>query len=128
MKEHICMQKDELQQNQTDMAEEIKKLQGQVQYLNKILHINALTQEAEDLEKQIDENYKSISNRTEWIEQRKSYLRELNQETQNLMAIIEYNKKETEKHREKLSALRKYNEEKEKQLAEMRNNSRIIGA
>lgn len=122
------MQKDELQQNQTDMAEEIKKLQGQVQYLNKILHINALTQEAEDLEKQIDENYKSISNRTEWIEQRKSYLRELNQETQNLMAIIEYNKKETEKHREKLSALRKYNEEKEKQLAEMRNNSRIIGA
>lgn len=122
------MQKDELQQNQTDMAEEIKKLQGQVQYLNKILHINALTQEAEDLEKQIDENYKSISNRTKWIEQRKSYLRELNQETQNLMAIIEYNKKETEKHREKLSALRKYNEKKEKQLAEMRNNSRIIGA
>lgn len=122
------MQKDELQQNQTDMAEEIKKLQGQVQYLNKILHINALTQEAEDLEKQIDENYKSISNRTKWIEQRKSYLRELNQETQDLMAIIEYNKKGTEKHREKLSALRKYNEKKEKQLAEMRNNSRIIGA
>ena len=124
----VYMPQDELPQNQTDMAEEIKKLRAQVQYLNKILHINALTQEAEDLEKQIDENYKSISNRTKWIEQRKSYLRELNQETQNLMAIIEYNTKETEKHREKLSALRKYNEEKEKQLAEMRNNSRIIGA